>query len=363
MHNLFLVDGAAGTGKTDMLDYLREKYSDRKQVAVILKYTTREHRAEEIKRKLSLDLEFVTQRKFADLKRNDDFYSYEYGGALYGFSKSAIDRALKTHSHVFAIVRDRATIEHVVNDYPRICTIPVFIYTDREECERRLQADDYDEDAVRFRLARQKLAWDDYLRHSELYREVIINNSNKTDFHRLIDYLVHKYSPEHDPLNTLVISNCERFDLLKPLVGFKNAIQSRTQNYERNVFLMMKFRDSNKLLSKVIKKELEGIGLNCVRADESEWKITHNVYNPLAVLYCCKYGIALFDEPEKRNFFSPNVAYELGMMHLQGKQCLILRHKSLPEMPFDLIKDIHHTYSKDLEVPEIVRNWASAIRD
>jgi guanylate kinase len=362
MKTLFLIDGAAGAGKTDMLYYLLDKYAARNQVAVLRKFTTRKHRPEEIKRKLWLDLEFISAREFEERKQSVDFYSYAYGGKLYGFGRSEIDKALSTHQNVFLIARDRATIQQLIDDYPKVCTVPVFIYTDREQCEKRLLDEGYSENAVKFRLERQQLAWNDYLKHSNLYQEVIINNSNKTDFYRLIDSLIYKYAPENAPSNMLVISNCERFTLLKPLIGFKSAIQARTTNYSRNVFLMMKFRDSNKLVFEFIKKQLEERGFNCVRADQSEWNITQNVYNPLAVLYCCKYGIALFDEPEEGNAFSPNVAYELSMMHMQGKDCLILRHKSLPEMPFDLIKDVHQTYSKDLELEDIVRSWVSEIR-
>jgi hypothetical protein len=79
------------------------------------------------------------------------------------------------------------------------------------------------------------------------------------------------------------------------------------------------------------------------------------------VLYCCKFGIALFDEAEAQQAFSPNVAYELGMMHYQGKECLILRHSSLPGMPFDLIKDLYREYAKDLQVRDVIGKWAAQI--
>ena len=97
----------------------------------------------------------------------------------------------------------------------------------------------------------------------------------------------------------------------------------RRYPFERNVFLMMKFRDGNRPVFDFIKESLAANGLNCVRADDKEWQITRDVYNPVAVLYCCKYGIALFDEAETGSTYNPNVAYELGMMHLQGKECLI----------------------------------------
>src|SRR6266540_5641031 len=91
------------------------------------------------------------------------------------------------------------------------------------------------------------------------------------------------------------------FRLIKPLVGFQEDIRRQLERFpfEKNVFLMMRFRKENKVLSDYIIKHLSAAGLNGVRADQPEWNLTRNVYNPIAVLYCCKYGIALFDEAEK----------------------------------------------------------------
>ncbi len=363
MENLFLIDGAAGTGKTDMVEYINQKYSRGNLVTIVQKFTTRKHRPEEITRKLPLDLTFISRSEFNQHHKKSNFYSYEYGGERYGFYKAAVDEAIGLYRNVFIIVRDRVTIKQLVDDYPKVCTVPVFIYSDNDQVVKRLKKDGYDNSAANFRLARQELVWDDYLRQSDLYQEVIINNSNRRDFHRLIDMLLRKYSFE--PADVLVISHCERLPILKPLIGFKKAIQSHIERYpyDRNVFLMMKFRESNRLIFRFIKSHLEKNGFNCVRADQREWNITNNVYNPVAVLYCCKYGIVLFDEPEKGNYFSPNVAYELGMMHLQGKECLILRHISLPSMPFDLVGDLHKPYSKDLELEDIVLDWIEKIKE
>jgi uncharacterized lipoprotein YehR (DUF1307 family) len=81
----------------------------------------------------------------------------------------------------------------------------------------------------------------------------------------------------------------------------------------------------------------------------------------IAVLYCCKFGIALFDEPEEHQAYSANVAYELGMMHYQNKDCLILRHSSLPAFPFDLIKNLYMPYNRDLEVKRKIADWIKQI--
>ena len=362
MKNLFLIDGAAGTGKTDMIEYLREKYTGPNNITVIQKYTTRDERPEEINVRPYLDLDFIEKKQFNELKLKSNFYYYEYGREFYGFFRSDIDEFLSTYQNVFIIVRNLETIKQLIIDYPKVCTIPVFIYSDREQTVKRLSKDGYSKETITFRLERQKITWNDYLKHSGIYREIIINNSNRTDFHRLIDNLIAKYSPENESNDMLLISNCEKFSLLNSLVGFKKPIQARTEEYERNVFLMMKFRDNNELVYKFIKKQLEENGFKCIRADEPEWNITRNVYNPLAIIYCCKYGIALFDEPEDGNQFSPNVAYELSMMHLQGKNCLVLLHKDLPSVPFDFIKDLHKKYSKDLALEELVSRWISEIK-
>lgn len=128
-------------------------------------------------------------------------------------------------------------------------------------------------------------------------------------------------------------------------------------SYEKNVFLMMKFRNENARLYAYIKTTLEKQGLNCVRADNPEWDITRNTYNPIAALYCCKFGIALFDEPEPKNEYSANVAYELGVMHNQLKECLVLRHTSLVSAPFDLVKELYVDYSDNLELENIITDW------
>jgi DNA-binding NarL/FixJ family response regulator len=153
------------------------------------------------------------------------------------------------------------------------------------------------------------------------------------------------------------------YELIKPLIGYKNHIENQLSKYlfERNVFVMMKFRDSNKYLGDYIIETLNNKGFQGIRADNPEWQITYNIYNPIAIIYCCKYGIALFDEPEESNNFSPNVAYELGMMHNQHKECLILKQKKLPEMPFDLLKDLYIGYEQDLQVRPIITSWIDQI--
>lgn len=154
------------------------------------------------------------------------------------------------------------------------------------------------------------------------------------------------------------------FRLIKPLVGFQDDIRNQLAKFpfEKNVFLMMKFRKENKSLSDYIIKHLAAAGLRGVRADQPKWNITKNVYNPIAVLYCCKYGIALFDEAEEDQAYNPNVIYELGFMHSLGRDCIILRSDSLPPVPFDLIKDLYMPYGGKIAVRTNIQIWLQQIK-
>ena len=358
---LFLIDGAAGTGKTDLVTYISEKYQPNGYATYIQKFTTREQRVDEVRRETELDLEFVSDAEFEARQRKEKCYTYIYGDERYGFEKRKLDTALRTFECVFVIVRSLVLIQELLRAYSNVQIVTVYVHADGLEVKRRLEADGYDKADIGFRLRRQSLVWNDYLKHSDAYDEVIINNAAQTDFQRVIDGLVRKYTaPPHD---ILPVAPGERTRLPRALVGSRDDMLARlrVRPYERNVFLMMKFRSKNEDVFEFIASSLQQRGFECVRADQPEWNITADVYNPVAVLHCCKYGIALFDEAEELNSFSPNVAYELGMMHLQRKRCLILRHTSLPPMPFDLIKDLHKPYTKDLELRRLVERWLNEI--
>ena len=352
--NLFIIDGASGTGKSDMINYINQKSSKLRHATVLPKYTTRELRDEEKAVDYHLDLDFISKEQFQEFDKHADFYSYSYGegqkAQFYGFFRSKIEEATNYFTNTFIIVRNKTLTEKLRIDFPEIRIINVYIYTDIPQVVKRLELSGYTEEKINFRIKRQTFAWQDYLKYSQDYDEVIINNSNATDFERLIEQLISKYSKER--IEYLELGNNLNYILTKPIVGYKKVIQERLEifSFHKNVFLMMKFRPGNELVFELIRDTLNEYGLNCVRADQPEWNITRNVYNPIATLYCCKYGIALFDVPEEKNEYSPNVAYELGIMHHQLKECLILKHSSLTQIPFDFIKDLFKPYTDNLEI-------------
>jgi guanylate kinase len=362
--NIFLLDGLGGTGKSDFMRYIKKKFSARPSRGfVIQKITTRPQRDEEQSKKVPLDLTFVLPKTFAEHKKRGDFYSYDFGGYLFGFHRGAIEKAIKNRvKHLFIIVKEQAVQKQIAHDFPRCRVVRVFIYSDKEEIRRRLISDGYTEEHIQFRLSRIGDNWFDYTQQSQDYDEIIINNSDRDNFHKVVDSLVEKY--EGYPSDQLVIDHHYTFPLMTSLVGYKEAMIRRLDkyNFDKNVFLMMKFRSQNKGLHTHIATQLKALGYNCVRADDNDWDITHNTYNPLAVLYCCKFGIAIFDEAEVGNAFSPNVSYELGVMHYQRKNCLILKHDSLPQLPFDLMKDLYIEYSDSAQATQEIDTWLDKIK-
>ena len=70
----------------------------------------------------------------------------------------------------------------------------------------------------------------------------------------------------------------------------------------------------------------------------------------------------MFDEAKEGVYYNPNVAYELGMMQTQNKKCLILKHQSLPNPPFDIVKDLYHVYIKEIELEKILSDWISSLK-
>lgn len=360
LKKLFLIDGAAGTGKTDLVEYVRNKYHN---ANVVRKYTTRSLRNEEDNSKL--DLIFLSEKEFENKNFNPQNV-YTYGGKLYGFDENELVKSIEKYEFTLLIIRNLQIIRRILHEYRnKAFVIPVYIYTDRNLVEDRLRADGYSQEKIEFRLKRSESCWEDYLENDYLETPIIINNSIKADFHRKINQLFQSELIK-EKKNYIYINPSLKFELINALYGYKKDIQIKLEKYpyEKNVFLMMKFRNNNEATYRYIKQELSKHGYNCVRADEKEWKnITGTSFNPMAVVYCCKYGIALFDEAEEGAYYNPNVAYELGMMQTQNKRCLILKHISLPNPPFDIVKDLYQTYDKEIEFESILSDWISSLEN
>lgn len=189
MQNLFIVDGTSGIWKSELTQYVSRYLSN---ATIVRKYSTRPKRQYERRAKYVTDLEFVSEAVFSSLKLE---YQYMFDGHRYGFSTNDLESALRGSSRVFLIVRNLEILKRLAAKFGSVNIITVFIYTDFAEVSKRLPIES--DEGLKQSIVH---AFNDYLRHPESYREVIINGSTANDFIRLIDLLLKKYDGSNDEL-------------------------------------------------------------------------------------------------------------------------------------------------------------------
>jgi len=141
------------------------------------------------------------------------------------------------------------------------------------------------------------------------------------------------------------------------LIGWKREIEGFTNEhpFDKSIFIMIRYRKKNAGLIEMIKNILSKNGVEAILASENQ--IMDDLYNPIACLLCCSKGIVVFDSPEARQTFNPNVAYELGMMHLLGRECLILKHKKLTKLHTDILMKLYREYNTASDAELVLNQW------
>ena len=167
--------------------------------------------------------------------------------------------------------------------------------------------------------------------------------------------------PGRDNLFLQAIPDLPVYLVPNPLLGWKSKIEAFVNKYpfDKSVFMMIRYRERNKSLLKEIKSVLSDQGMSGILA--SEHNLTDDLYNAIACLLSCSKGIAIFDEAEVGQKFNPNVAYELGMLHLLGRSCLILKHQSLKTLHTDILMKLYHEYETAEAAGTEIRNWISSL--
>jgi hypothetical protein len=129
---------------------------------------------------------------------------------------------------------------------------------------------------------------------------------------------------------------------------------------DKNIFIMMRFIGTQQFtdLHRAITTTLAAHGLHGVRADDREYHpdLWSNVET---YMLGCRYGIATFEDFEVRDH-NPNVALELGFMRARHKRCLILKERTLPSVPTDVVGALYKAFNKfDIEptVKAQVERW------
>lgn len=141
------------------------------------------------------------------------------------------------------------------------------------------------------------------------------------------------------------------------LIGWKREIEAfiNKHTFDKSIFIMIRYRKKNANLIEIIKNVLSKNGLRGILASENQ--IIDDLYNPIACLLCCSKGIAVFDSPEAKQTFNPNVAYELGMMHLLGRECLLLKHKKLTKLHTDILMKLYKEYNTTIDAKSVLNEW------
>jgi hypothetical protein len=124
---------------------------------------------------------------------------------------------------------------------------------------------------------------------------------------------------------------------------------------DSNVFIMMRFVDTPQFqeIHQTIVATLAERGLHGVRADDRAYH--GDVWSNVEVyLIGCHLGIAVFEDLEHRDH-NPNVALELGYMKAKQRRSLILKERTLPAVPTDVVGALYKPFDK-FKINETVRS-------
>ncbi len=123
---------------------------------------------------------------------------------------------------------------------------------------------------------------------------------------------------------------------------------------------MMRFIETSQMaeIYTSIKESCSSYGFHAVRADDRDY--TGELWSNIEVyMTCCHYGVAIFEDIEKRDF-NPNVSLELGYMLGRRRRTLILKEERLPNLPADVIHRLYKPFDM-FRIPESVsrevRRW------
>lgn len=239
MKKLFLVDGAAGFVKNDLVRYVYSKES----AIIVTKKTTRKCRENEQKAgqtKKIVDLDFMTPDKFNKYVSENVAYCYNYGTendgygkARYAIPKKSLDEAIIQYENVFVIVRNSECINRITNDYcMHVKVVPVLIYADKQFVSKRLD-DEGRGDEVDARLNRINEVLDDYYNKLNYFnRCVMINDSSYEHFIQQLNSLLDYYDQEDS--EELFVTPKQSYKLIKPLIGYKRNLSRQIKNTDFN---------------------------------------------------------------------------------------------------------------------------------
>ncbi len=57
------------------------------------------------------------------------------------------------------------------------------------------------------------------------------------------------------------------------------------------------------------------------------------------------------------------MAYELGMLHLLGRRCLLLKHKSLQTLQTDILMKLYEPFSNMADTAKLTSDWVRKLSE
>jgi hypothetical protein len=151
------------------------------------------------------------------------------------------------------------------------------------------------------------------------------------------------------------------------LIGCQSKMKNFLQKhpFDRSVFIMIRYRHRNAQLISALKTAVAGCeidGRPFFPVLARDHNLTGDLYNPIACLLCCSLGVAIFDREEAGEIYNPNVAYELGMMHLLNRTCLLLKHQSLKKLQTDILMKLYQNYAGPQSAAKLVQAWEALMQ-
>ena len=135
--------------------------------------------------------------------------------------------------------------------------------------------------------------------------------------------------------------------------------------FEANVFCMTRFPDQKRAddpVGRVITTAAEALELHGLKLHlASDRIVEEDIFgNVAAYMWACQYGIGLFEDRVERSL-NYNLVTEIGSMIMAGRRCALLKDRTAPEMPTDLVGQIYKPVDfDDLDgVSREVHAWAA----
>ena len=179
---LFVVSGAAGTGKDSVVKALREAHPE---IEKTVSATTRAPRPGEQE---GVDYYYRTREQFQQLLESDQVVEHNfYNGNYYGTLKSEVEKRLEAGKVVVLVidVHGAANIRRMFPGATTVFLLPPSV----EELERRLRSrGDTTEDQITIRLERAK--WEMEQRFQ--YDYVVINHQADACAHEILQIIAQK---------------------------------------------------------------------------------------------------------------------------------------------------------------------------